>query len=87
MIHSPLGQIQNQSYTIFLMVGILKELELTRLKHVAIDEGYLFDRVVDLHLTKAGLKRASKVAPVMVLDTLAYQYPPPQIQVEPSSFA
>jgi hypothetical protein len=40
--------------------GVLKETELTRLKYAAIDEAYLFDGVVDLHLTIAGLKRALK---------------------------
>jgi len=40
--------------------GVLKEIELTRLKYVAIDEAYLYNGVVDLHLTIAGLKRALK---------------------------
>jgi hypothetical protein len=40
--------------------GVLKESELIRLKYVAIDEAYLFNGVVDLHLTIAGLKRALK---------------------------
>jgi hypothetical protein len=38
--------------------GVLKETELTRLKYVAIDEAYLLDGLVDLHLTIAGPKRA-----------------------------
>jgi hypothetical protein len=42
------------------LLGILKESELTRLKFVAIDEGYFVDVVADLHLTKAGLRRALK---------------------------
>jgi hypothetical protein len=40
--------------------GIVKEIELARLKYVAIDEEYLGDTIVDLHLVKAGLKRALK---------------------------
>jgi hypothetical protein len=40
--------------------GVLKETELTRLKYVAINEAYLFNGVVDLYLTIAGLKRAIK---------------------------
>lgn len=40
--------------------GILKEIELTRLKFVAIDKGYLVNKVVDLHLIKAGLQRVLK---------------------------
>jgi hypothetical protein len=40
--------------------GVLKETELTRLKYVAIDEAYLFNGLVDLHSTIAGLKRALK---------------------------
>ena len=34
-------------------LGILKEIELSRLKCVAIDNEYLIDGVVDLHSTKA----------------------------------
>jgi hypothetical protein len=40
--------------------GILKEIELARLKYVAIDEGYLIDEMVDIHSTKTALKRALK---------------------------
>lgn len=40
--------------------GIAKEIELARLKYVSIDEGYLGDNMIDLHLVKTGLKRALK---------------------------
>jgi hypothetical protein len=40
--------------------GILREIELTRLKYVAINEAYLCGGVVDIHLTIAALKRALK---------------------------
>jgi hypothetical protein len=36
--------------------GVLKEIELTCLEYVAMDEAYLLDGVIDLHLTIAGLK-------------------------------
>lgn len=41
------------------LFGVLKEIELTRLRYVAIDYAYLAD-VLDLHLTIAALKRALK---------------------------
>jgi hypothetical protein len=40
--------------------GILKEIELARLKYVAVDEGYFIEEMVDIHSTKAALKRALK---------------------------
>jgi hypothetical protein len=52
--------ISQEEEGLHLFFGILKEIELTRLKYVAIDEAYLYNGVVDLHLTKAGLKRALK---------------------------
>jgi hypothetical protein len=41
------------------LFGVWKEIELDRLKYVAIDDAYLAG-VVDLHLTIAALKRALK---------------------------
>jgi hypothetical protein len=70
--------------------GILKEIELARLKYVAIDEGYFIDEVVDIRLTKAALKRALKAMTglkeiIVVRDITSgrlddYSLPPRQIK-------
>jgi hypothetical protein len=52
--------ISQEEEGLYYFFGILKEIELTRLKYVAIDEAYLCGRVVDVHLTIAALKRALK---------------------------
>jgi hypothetical protein len=52
--------ISQEEEGLYHFFGVLKESELIRLKYVAIDEAYLFNGVVDLHLTIAGLKRALK---------------------------
>jgi len=41
-------------------LGILKEIELARLKYIAINEEYLMDGVVDLYFITAYLQRALK---------------------------
>jgi hypothetical protein len=52
--------ISQEEEGLYYFFGILKEIELTRLKYVAINDAYLINGVVDLHLTMAGLKRALK---------------------------
>lgn len=57
ILYLDMSQEEEGLYHLF---GILKEIELARLKYIAIDEGYLGDSIFDLHLVKAGLKRALK---------------------------
>lgn len=52
--------ISQEEEGLYYLFGILKEIKLTRLKYVALDKEYLIGEVVDLHLTKAALKRALK---------------------------
>ncbi len=42
------------------MFGILKETKLMCLKYIALNKEYFINEGVDLHLTKAALKRALK---------------------------
>lgn len=51
---------QSMLQTDLYYISCIRYQSTRRLKYVAIEEGYLFDGVVDLHLTKAGLKRALK---------------------------
>ena len=52
--------ISQEEEGLYYLFGILKEIELTCLKYIAINEAYLPDGMVDFHLMKAGLKRALK---------------------------